>query len=115
MPKTQRFINLNSAVGLVNAREFDGNSVSYAKNSIHPEDECGHRKKSVHYHGTKCPTESATDFFRFTGALIFGDEVLLGSVPMEDMDVLVSPAKQAIIVSPESTNIAMSVVKTISS
>jgi len=47
----------------------------------------------------------------FTGALLFGDEVLLGAVPMEDMDVLVSPAKQALIVNPDSPNIAMSVAK----
>ncbi len=47
----------------------------------------------------------------FTGALVFGDEVLLGAIPMEDMDVLVSPAKQALIVNPESPNIAMSIAK----
>ena len=47
----------------------------------------------------------------FTGALVFGNEVLLGAVPMEDMDVLISPAKQALIVNPESPNIAMSVAK----
>ena len=47
----------------------------------------------------------------FTGALVFGDEVLLGAVPMEDMDVLISPAKQALVVNPESPNIAMSVAK----
>jgi clan AA aspartic protease len=47
----------------------------------------------------------------FTGALVFGDEVLLGAVPMEDMDVLISPAKQTLIVNPESPNIAMSIVK----
>jgi len=29
----------------------------------------------------------------FTGALVFGDEVLLGAVPMEDMDILISPSK----------------------
>ena len=46
-----------------------------------------------------------------TGALVFGDEVLLGAVPMEDMDVLVSPAKQAMIVNPNSPNIAMSIIK----
>ncbi len=49
----------------------------------------------------------------FTGALVFGDEVLLGAVPMEDMDVLVSPARQTLIVNPESPNIATSVVKTV--
>lgn len=47
----------------------------------------------------------------FTGALVLGDEVLLGAIPMEDMDVLVSPAKQALIVNPESPNIAMSIAK----
>ncbi len=47
----------------------------------------------------------------FTGALVLGDEVLLGAVPMEDMDVLISPARQALIVNPESPNIAMSVAK----
>ena len=47
----------------------------------------------------------------FTGALVFGDEVLLGAVPMEDMDVIVSPSKQALIVNPESPNIAMSIAK----
>jgi len=47
----------------------------------------------------------------FTGALVLGNEVLLGAVPMEDMDVLISPAKQTLIVNPESPNIAMSVAK----
>ncbi len=47
----------------------------------------------------------------FTGALVFGDEVLLGAVPMEDMDVLVSPATQSLVVNPDSPNIATSVAK----
>ena len=47
----------------------------------------------------------------FTGALVLGDEVLLGAVPMEDMDVVVSPANQSLIVNPASPNIAMSIVK----
>lgn len=47
----------------------------------------------------------------FTGALVLGDEVLLGAVPMEDMDLLISPASQALIVNPESHNIASSVAK----
>ncbi len=37
--------------------------------------------------------------------------MLLGAVPMEDMDLLVSPAKQALIVNPESPNITMSIAK----
>ena len=47
----------------------------------------------------------------FTGALVLGDEVLLGAVPMEDMDVLISPAEQKLIVNPKSPNIALSIVK----
>ena len=47
----------------------------------------------------------------FTGALVIGDEVLLGAVPMEDMDVLISPARQTLIVNPNSPNIATSVAK----
>jgi len=37
--------------------------------------------------------------------------VLLGAVPMEYMDLLISPAKQALTVNPESPNIAMSITK----
>jgi clan AA aspartic protease len=47
----------------------------------------------------------------FTGALVLGDEVLLGAVPMEDMDIMLSPAKPSVIVNPDSPNIATSVVK----
>jgi len=47
----------------------------------------------------------------YTGALVLGNEVLLGAVPMEDMDILLSPAKQAVIVNPDSPNIATSIVK----
>lgn len=47
----------------------------------------------------------------FTGALIFGDEALLGAVPMEDMDILLHPATQRVIVNPQSPNIPTSVAK----
>jgi len=47
----------------------------------------------------------------FTGALVLGNEVLLGAVPMEDMDILLSPAQQAVIVNPESPNVPMSIAK----
>ena len=45
----------------------------------------------------------------FTGALVLGDRVLLGAVPMEDMDVLVCPATRKLIVNPASPNIATSI------
>lgn len=47
----------------------------------------------------------------FTGALVLGDEVLLGAVPMEDMDLIVSPARRTILVNPASPNIPSSVAK----
>ena len=48
-----------------------------------------------------------------TGALVLGAEVRLGAVPMEDMDVLVSPAARSLIVNPESPNFARAIVKAI--
>jgi len=47
----------------------------------------------------------------FTGALVLGDEPLLGAVPMEDMDVLVDLARQRLIVNPENPNMAVAPVK----
>jgi clan AA aspartic protease len=47
----------------------------------------------------------------FVGALVFGDEVLLGSVPMEDLDLVISPAKQSVTVNPESPNLPTAIVK----
>ena len=41
----------------------------------------------------------------FVGALVFGDEVLLGVVPMEDMDLVVDPSRQRVTVDPASPNI----------
>ena len=32
----------------------------------------------------------------FVGAIVFGDEVLLGAIPMGDLDLLVDPARQAL-------------------
>lgn len=47
----------------------------------------------------------------YVGALVLGDEVLLGAVPMEDMDLVVSPSRQTVVVNPESPNIPSAVVK----
>lgn len=40
----------------------------------------------------------------FTGALVLGDSVLLGAVPLEDMDLVVDPRSQQVTVNPESPN-----------
>ncbi|MDX2189506.1 MAG: clan AA aspartic protease [Bacteroidota bacterium] len=42
--------------------------------------------------------------FCFVGALVLGDEPLLGAVPMEDMDVMVHPSIQKLIVNPANPN-----------
>jgi len=42
------------------------------------------------------------------GALVLGDEVLLGAIPMEDMDLVVNPRDRTVDVSP---NIASGIVK----
>ena len=47
----------------------------------------------------------------FTGALVLGDGVLLGSIPLEDMDLVVNSRKQEITVNPESPNVPSAVVK----
>lgn len=49
--------------------------------------------------------------FCYVGALVLGDEVLLGAVPMEDMDLVVNPGKRTITVDPESPNIPHARVK----
>ena len=47
----------------------------------------------------------------FTGALVLGDQVLLGAIPMEDMDLVVIPKTRTVDVNPESPNVGTSVVK----
>ncbi len=47
----------------------------------------------------------------FTGALVLGDQVLLGAVPMEDMDLVVSPATRTVTANPASPNIPSAIVK----
>ena len=47
----------------------------------------------------------------FTGALVLGDQVLLGAIPMEDMDLVVIPKLRMIDVNPLSPNIATTIVK----
>ncbi len=43
--------------------------------------------------------------FCFVGALVLGDEVLLGSVPMEDMDLVVNPKMGTVTVDPASPDV----------
>jgi len=47
----------------------------------------------------------------FAGALVLGDQVLLGAIPMEDMDLVIIPKTRALDVNPSSPNIARSIAK----
>jgi clan AA aspartic protease len=47
----------------------------------------------------------------FAGALVMGNQVLLGAIPLEDMDLVVIPSTRTLDVNPSSPNIATSVVK----
>ena len=42
--------------------------------------------------------------FCFVGALVIGDETLLGAIPMEDMDLVVHPATQQLMPNPLHPN-----------
>jgi clan AA aspartic protease len=43
------------------------------------------------------------------GAMVLGNQVLLGAIPMEDMDLVVNPRTQQVIPNPENPNIAVSI------
>ena len=47
----------------------------------------------------------------FVGALVLGEEVLLGAVPMEDLDLVISPSRRTVEVNPNAPNIPSSIVK----
>jgi clan AA aspartic protease len=47
----------------------------------------------------------------FAGALVMGDQVLLGAIPMEDMDLIIVPKTRTLDVNPDSPNIATSLAK----
>jgi clan AA aspartic protease len=69
----------------------------------------GGSKKSVSYVGS-----IQMEFMNrkgFTGALVLGDEALIGAIPMEDMDLIVIPKTRTLAVNPESPNVPASVAK----
>lgn len=47
----------------------------------------------------------------YVGGIVLGDEVLLGAVPMEDMDLVVVPVTRRVIVNPLHPNFAAGPVK----
>ena len=49
----------------------------------------------------------------FGGALVLGDQVLLGALPLADMDLVVIPRERRVAVNPNSPDRASSIVKAI--
>ena len=47
----------------------------------------------------------------FAGAQVMGDQALPGSIPMEDMDLVVVPNTREVIINPDSPNIGSSIAK----
>jgi clan AA aspartic protease len=47
----------------------------------------------------------------YVGAIVMGDEVLLGAIPMEDMDLILMPQQRTADVNPQSPNFASGKVK----
>jgi clan AA aspartic protease len=44
-----------------------------------------------------------------TGALVLGNQVILGAIPMEDMDLIMESARMRVTVNPQVPNIPMSI------
>jgi clan AA aspartic protease len=44
-----------------------------------------------------------------TGALVMGDQVIPGAIPMKDMDLIIEPARLRVTVNPASPNIPASI------
>ena len=66
-------------------------------------------KKMVPYVG---PVEIRfKDRVGFVGALVMGDQPLLGAIPMEDMDLVVIPSKRILDVNPGSPNVPFTIAK----
>ena len=41
----------------------------------------------------------------FAGALVMGEEILLGAIPMEDMDLVIHPLSRTLMANPKNPNI----------
>lgn len=48
----------------------------------------------------------------FVGAMVLGNEPLLGAIPLEDMDLIVDPARRRLIPNPEYPNFPGALAKT---
>ena len=67
------------------------------------------RKKLVPYVGPLRVTFQNRNSFGV--ALVRGDEVIMGAISMEDMDLIINPTRLAVTVNPASPNFPMAIVK----
>ena len=61
------------------------------------------RKEAVDYVGPV--TVEVFGRHAFTGAMVMGNTVLLGAIPMQAMDVLIDPRREQLIPNPDNPNI----------
>ena len=47
----------------------------------------------------------------YVGALVMGDDVLLGAVPMDDINLIVAPSHRKLVVNPASPNFPSALIK----
>ena len=47
----------------------------------------------------------------YAGALVMGDQVLLGAIPMEDVDLVILPKERRLDINPDNPNVASSIAK----
>ncbi len=83
----------------LNLKELEQREVTLANGHRITVPYCG--PVEIHFKNRRC----------FTGAMVMGDEPLLGAIPMEDMDLVVIPSRHTVDVNPASPNIPMSLAK----
>ena len=88
-----------SIAAQLNLQEFEKRPVTFANGET----------KMCSYVGPVCVRWK--NRVSFTGAMVLGNEVLLGAIPMEDMDLIVIPSLRKIDVNPLHPNFPASVAK----
>jgi len=83
-----------------------------ARHSLQPRAHCNERLRELAFDFKIVPAIARFgNRTGFLGALVLGDEVLLGAIPMEEMDLVVNPRDRTVNVNPASPNIASGIVK----
>jgi clan AA aspartic protease len=89
----------NSVALQLNLNEIDKRPVKIANGESHLCSYVG--PIQLRWHNRTC----------FVGAMVIGDEVLLGAIPLEDMDLVIHPATLSLTVNPASPNYPVSMAK----